>query len=258
LERTDVIRRVATLWSKLLAAIAMAGALTGTLVSASVQADQLAAAAGSTASTRRILGVHRILGTPESIAPQLGGSKLLYHGGPVEHTNKVYAIYWIPAGYTVSTNYVSLINRFFGDVAADSGKTTNVYYSDTQYTDTTGAVQYNSTFAGSVTDTNPLPASGCTDTATSVCLTDVQIQSEIQNVVAAQGWVANPTTEFIMFTAKGIGGCFDSTNTDKCAWKFGVLQGTSGHRYSQTINGNHYYLQMEWSNKSIRCVQQGA
>jgi hypothetical protein len=63
------------------------------------------------------------------------GGNLAYHGGPVLHTNKTYAIYWQPAGYSVSSNYQSLINRFFTDVAADSGKTTNVYYSDTQYTD---------------------------------------------------------------------------------------------------------------------------
>ena len=61
------------------------------------------------------------------------GGNLTYHNGPVMHTNTTYAIYWILAGFSVSTNYESLINGFFQNVSADNGKTSNVYYSDTQY-----------------------------------------------------------------------------------------------------------------------------
>jgi hypothetical protein len=46
-------------------------------------------------------------------------------------------------------------------------------------------------------------------------------------------------------------------NGDKCAWNFGTAQGTNGAKYNQTINGNSYYLQQEWSNKSSGCVLQG-
>lgn len=38
-------------------------------------------------------------------------------------------------------------------------------------------------------------------------------------------------------------------NGDKCAWNFGPL--TAG--YNQTINGHHYILQKEWSNRSFTC-----
>jgi hypothetical protein len=65
--------------------------------------------------------------------------KLVYHGDPVEHTNKNYAIYWIPTGYSVSANDKTLIDRFFTDVAKVSGVTTNVYYDATEYHDTTCA-----------------------------------------------------------------------------------------------------------------------
>jgi hypothetical protein len=40
---------------------------------------------------------------------------------------------------------------------------------------------------------------------------------------------------------------------DKCAWTFGSTTGA----FNQTINGNHYYLQQEWSNKSSGCVLTG-
>jgi hypothetical protein len=140
-----------------------------------------------------------------------GAGTLQYHGGPVEHTNRVYSIYWQPSGYTMASGYTSLIDQFFGDVAADSGKTSNVYYTGTQYSDGSGKVQYSSSYGGSVLDTDPLPASGCSDSYTSVCLTDTQVEHEIAAVVARQGWSTGPQTEFFMFTAKGIGSCLGSS-----------------------------------------------
>jgi hypothetical protein len=44
-------------------------------------------------------------------------------------------------------------------------------------------------------------------------------------------------------------------NGDKCAWTFGTLSGPGGGRYSQTINGHHYYLQEEYDNATHGCLQ---
>lgn len=165
--------------------------------------------------------IGKILGLVPSHALALPGAQglgpLQYNGGPVQHANTTYAIYWVPSGYSVSSDYESLINRYFADVAADSGKTSNVYYSDTQYSDGSGPISYSSTFGGSVVDTHPFPASGCTDTVsqTSVCLSDAQLQAEVQRVAAAQGWPQNLGTEFFMFTAKGVGSCATSS---ECAF----------------------------------------
>ncbi len=140
-----------------------------------------------------------------------GAGNLSYHNGPVMHTNTTYAIYWVPAGYTVSANYESLINGFFQNVAADNGKTSNVYYATTQYYDNTnGNILYSSSFGGFVVDTNPFPANGCSDSYTSVCLSDAQLQTEIDHVVTAQGW-SRAGAEFFMFTAKGVGSCSGSS-----------------------------------------------
>ena len=119
-----------------------------------------------------------------------GFGKLRYHNGAVMHTNRTYAIYWVPSGYSVSSDYESVINQFFTDVATDSGKTSNVYYSDTQYYDAGGHVAYSSAFGAAFVDTNPFPASGCSDTVsqTTVCLTDAQLQAEVTRVVNANGW----------------------------------------------------------------------
>src|SRR5437868_12368742 len=77
-----------------------------------------------------------------------GFGRLRYHNGPVMHTNRSYSIYWIPSGYSVAVGYTQTIDQFLGDVAVDSGKTSNVYYSDTQYYDGGGHVAYSSTFGG--------------------------------------------------------------------------------------------------------------
>jgi hypothetical protein len=151
-------------------------------------------------------------------------ANLSYHNGPVMHTNKTYAIYWVPPGFTVSASYETLINKYFSDVAAASGASSNVYASDTQYYDNSnGSILYSKstpdTFGGSFEDTSALPASGCSDAYTSACLTDSQLQTEIQNVAQKNGWTPSPTTMFFLFTANDIGSCTDSSSS-VCAFSY--------------------------------------
>jgi len=163
-----------------------------------------------------------------------GAGALKYHNGPVMHANKVYSIFWVPSGYSISSDYQSLIDRFFTDVAADSGKTSNVYFSDTQYYDTSGQIAYSSSYGGSIIDTNPLPSSGCSDAYTAVCLTDAQLQSEIQNVVSSYGWQTGGSTVYFLFTAKGIGSCYGSSCafSQYCAYHSWIGSGSSEILYA--------------------------
>ena len=150
-----------------------------------------------------------IKGVVPVIGKQLPGAgiPLTYHGGPVMTTNKTYAIYWKPAGYTMASGYDTTINQYFTDVAADSGKSTNVYAAATQYS----SIQYSSSVGGSFTDTNAFPASGCPlYNGLPECLTDAQIQTEVNSVIASKGWVKNGTNMFFMFTPQNVGSCFDS------------------------------------------------
>src|SRR5579884_2966408 len=231
-------------------ALALAAAACVSFVVAGSAASATSPSSGATsAGAGRFLGVvpaSRTGSRPtasEFAGAAATGGNLVYNGGPVMHTNRTYAIYWVPSGYSVSASYESLINRYFADVAAASGSTSNVYASDTQYYDSTnGNVVYGSTFGGSYTDTNPLPASGCTDKYTSVCLTDAQLRSEIQRVVSAQGWFVGPTSMVFLFTAKGIGSCFDGTSSscafsDYCAYHSNIGSG----------NGEILYANMPYS-----------
>jgi hypothetical protein len=117
-----------------------------------------------------------------------------------------------PTTLTFDAKYQTVINRYFADVAHDSGGTSNVYSVATQYFDNPGAVhiQYQSTVGGSYVDHNPLPTSGCDDGLDAYCLTDQQLQDEIQAVLTAKGWHGAPDHIFFLMTPNGVGSCFDA------------------------------------------------
>lgn len=166
-----------------------------------------------------------------------GSGNLVYHGGPVQHASTAYAIYWVPPGYSISSDYKSVTDQYFADVAADSGKSSNVYYSDTQYSDGAGKIPYQVAFGGSIVDTAAFPASGCSDTVsqTTACLSDAQIQAEVQRVASAQGWGNGSGKEFFMFTAKNVGSCSDSSHcafSYYCAYHSWVGSGSSETLYA--------------------------
>jgi len=111
-------------------------------------------------------------------------------------------------------SYESAINQYFTDVAAASGTTTNVYSTDRQYWDATGAIAYTSAFGGSYVDTNGFPASGCDDGVDAVCLTDQQLQDEIQHVLTTKGWHGSTTNLFFIMTPDGVGSCADASGSE--------------------------------------------
>ena len=181
-----------------------------------------ASASAEATTTPEDSGIGGIVRTKDSgMAPsnQGGLALLTYHGGPIMRYNKVYTIFWIPAGYSVSGTYISKINQYFMDVAAASGATSNVYYTEKQYYSMPGRVHISGkTFFGSTyTDTHAFPASGCgLYGVLTECLTDAQIKAEIKRVIAANGWTANSTSMFFMFTPDLVGTCI----TGYCSYSY--------------------------------------
>ncbi len=176
-------------------------------------------------------------GVVPTVGRQVQGSgDLLNHGGPVMTTNKTYAIYWVPSGSSMPAGYQSTINQYFTDVAHDSGMSSNVYASDTQYS----SIQYSSTFGASLIDTNAFPTSGNCPiySDVTVCLTDAQLITEINNVTTAQGWLRNGTNMFFIFTPVGVGSCFDSSGSSCAYTSFCAYH---GHTASNAIYANQPY-----------------
>ena len=175
-------------------------------------------AAGSPARTR-ILGV----------VPQAGGLAR----APIPHTLSKAIRAAGPTTLTFDAKYQSAINQFFTDVAHDSGGIDNVYSVATQYTDGSGAIQYQSTFGGSYVDHDPLPANGCNDGVDTYCLTDQQLQHEIQTAMTANGWVSDPSHIFFLMTPNGVGSCESaagSCSTDTfCAYHSDFVDSSGGH-----------------------------
>ncbi len=142
---------------------------------------------------------------------------LPYGGGRVLHSNLTHPIFWAPAGsgLTFDPGYESLIDTFLTDVAADSHKTTNTFSLTGQYHDSKGPAAYDSTYAGAVVDTDPLPPNGCTEPGPTgpgwtVCLTDAQIQTEIEQVVADNHLPTTGGNVYFMITPDGFGSCTGS------------------------------------------------
>jgi len=210
-----------------------------TLIVAASVASPVAAAPPSPAKPagppERILGLVRVHGQAKQARPSRV-SNLSWHGGPVMHGNRVYSIFWGPAS-SWDTGYIAAINAYFHDVAADNGKTTNVYYSDTQYSDAAGKLAYNVVWGDTFSDTSAYPANGCSDQATSICLSDAQLQGEVQSVMtthglgAASGGIQNL---FFVFTPKGVGSCAasDCAYTTYCAYHSWIGNGAGAVLYA--------------------------
>src|SRR3954447_25602018 len=64
---------------------------------------------------------------PGKATPFNAAGNLDYHGGPVMHSNASYAIFWAPSGFSFAPGYKSATIQYLQNVAADSGKATNVY-----------------------------------------------------------------------------------------------------------------------------------
>lgn len=199
-------------------------------------------------------------GTTGSTSGQV--NLLTYHGGGVfTSPYRVYDIYWVPAGYSVAAGYQSTFDGFVGNVAAASGKSSNVFYSDTQYYDSAGThVPYAASFGGSATATDPFPASACSDSAltSGPCLSDNQVANEIQTVAAANGWTVDYPNIFVVLMPKNVANCASYSAgglegycsfTNACAWHhewgslFFVVQPYVGNwggcESGQSPTGNH-------------------
>lgn len=126
---------------------------------------------------------------PASYRVANAGENLAYNGGPVmAGTAQVYVIFWEPTGSFVSSNYNTLILRYFRDVGS-----TGLYANNSQYTDTTGTAPSNATLAGSWVDMSAYPSS---------TLQDSDVQNEVTIAQNTNGWTSAITHIFFVFTAQ--------------------------------------------------------
>jgi len=147
--------------------------------------------------------------TPHSKQKSAASKTLTYHQGPVMTSNTNYPLFWAPAGEAAyPAGYISGIDRWFTDLAHDSGGLLNTDSVLNQYGDKEGGfADYDSHFGGAQIDTDPYPPSGCKRAA--ICLTKEQLKSEIQSYVEAHALPADLAHEYFVLTPPGVSTCFE-------------------------------------------------
>ena len=119
-----------------------------------------------------------------------------YHGGVVMAANvTVHTIFWAPPGYSFTPGYEALVKQFLTDAAAASGTTSNVFSVLTGYGQQTGAStavpgSYSITYdaaSDSIDDVGAFPSPGgcASPNGVPTCLTDGQVQTEIDAAAPA-------------------------------------------------------------------------
>jgi hypothetical protein len=198
----------------------------------------------SSAPRHAILGRYpaRTVAHPDGVT----SGNLLYHGGPVMHQTKSYAIYWVPAGWPIVAGYRSTINSYFTSASRDSGGTQNVYSTLTQYYDRSGPIAYSQTFGGSTTASDPFPRNGCPPyDGLTACVTDAQVLAEIRRVMTAKSWTGGPTHALFLFLPKGVGTCEDASGTSCAFSAFCAYHSWSGTGATEVLYANMPYADTE-------------
>lgn len=116
-----------------------------------------------------------------------------YNGGPVLQRVSPYLVFWDPSqAAQISARSRQILEQYLTDVAADTGETDDTYGVGRQYYDKTGFADAGQTFsaaAQAISDGDPYPSSGCAATAPAypTCLTDAQVQTELEQLIADRG-----------------------------------------------------------------------
>jgi hypothetical protein len=169
---------------------------------------------------------------------------LSYNGGPIMTGENFYAIFWVPSKLqnglptSLTAKYESVARQFLNDYPYHG-----IANNSTQYYSTTSGTKYFVAKGGLIAayiDTNPYPASACTDTVTpGNCISDAQLQAEISRVMALEGWTPGLNKMFIVFTSSGEGSCMASNS---CAYtQYCAYHGYFGSTTTPTIYANMPY-----------------
>ena len=138
------------------------------------------------------------------------------------------------------------MKRFLNNVAAASHSTDNEFGLLGQYDDYTHRpAAYASTWGGAVLDTDKLPATERrrellkTGPGWTVCLTDRELQAEIERVVHAHHLPTARPDVYFLVTPRGLGSCMGTTPSSSCSLG-GSDNGFCGY-HSKTNDGRIDY-----------------
>jgi PKD repeat protein len=156
------------------------------------------------------------------------------------HSHATYTIYWAPPepnGQPKTSfvpfplgppDYKATINNFLLNVAADSGRLSNVYSVDLQYGELSPGA-YSSAFGGTFNDVDLYPARDTTHCPISSnngadglpvenqpCITDAQIRTELKTFIAAHSLPTGLAAMYFVLTPQDVNSCANFTTGIGC------------------------------------------
>jgi Divergent InlB B-repeat domain/PKD domain len=156
---------------------------------------------------------------------------MAYSGGPVMPSSTNYVFQWVGSNYTgpafgsgggcgpdahaVSCSSIpNGVNTFFQDLhTASVANAANMDQVATQYVANGGAPNFNVSAGAMITDNDPYPTNGCPSSpavAGGRCVTDAQIQAELQSYLSSHGLPNGLTNEYYVVMPQGVASCFDA------------------------------------------------
>ena len=137
--------------------------------------------------------------TASECARKLGCGNMTYHGTffsfqPVQHTQKVYTIFWNPSGTSFPAGYQETINQFVQDLNGSP------YYGIAgQYDDSQGPISTTLLYGGTWRDTtNAIPSAFLTSQS------DQILEDEVKRAKAANGWPDDQNSYFQVYTPSNV------------------------------------------------------
>jgi PKD repeat protein len=184
---------------------------------------------------------------------------LEYHGGAVLHGTRPYLVFWDPTATGIDGATRGLLEQYLAGVAADSARGGNVFGVTRQYSDATGFAASSESWAAgqAIADTQPYPkiSANCSRTPplTTTCLTDAQIQAELERLIAAGGLpgTAGPGAPvYFVLTPANVNVCMTGS---ECADNYFCAYHTNVH-----VNGNDLvYAAVPLLNATKGCQSDG-
>ena len=185
-----------------------------------------------------------------------------YNGGPVMPSNTDYMLMWSPQGLSAyPSGFVFGIAQYFHDLQRDSGGTQNVDSVGPQYNDLTGAVaNYDVRFGGVLVDRDPYPTSQCpVNSPVTNCLTDAQIQHEIESFVTSHHLPTDLSHEYFLLTPPHVESCFSNDPTQSyggCSAgivPFNTLAGYCAYHQNTATSTMVFYANMPYDADNPHC-----
>ena len=187
----------------------------------------------------------------------IGAPPLTFHGGDVMGTPSVGShivitpIYWSAGGASFDPSYESIINQYLTDIAADSGKTTNVYSTIPQYTGANGTFTYNFSTGTPIVDTSTPYGTECTPDGGAVysdnsgynsCVDDHEIIQEVRALTTALHLPWDLGHIYPVFLPKGVESCFFKDGNKHQACTINASPTGAYCAYHSTFNRDYAHM----------------